>query len=79
MKVESNSEVAIGPWVRKSRRQVYDNPWIEITHKEVITPAGTDGIYGKVHFKRIRSIKDLSVISIHEIQSRDYPFPCYLL
>jgi 8-oxo-dGTP pyrophosphatase MutT (NUDIX family) len=43
--------VAIGPWRRKSRRQVYDNPWISLSHEEVITPGGTDGIYGKIHFK----------------------------
>ncbi|MEE8056883.1 MAG: NUDIX hydrolase [Pseudomonadales bacterium] len=43
--------VAIGPWFRKSQQQVYNNPWIEVTHEEVITPAGTDGIYGKIHVK----------------------------
>ena len=50
---DNNNEptVAIGPWQRKSRRQVYDNPWISVTHEEVITPRGTDGIYGKVHVK----------------------------
>ena len=41
----------VGPWTRKSNRQVYDNPWISVSHQEVITPAGTEGIYGKVHFK----------------------------
>jgi len=51
MNDETNSAVAIGPWVRKHRRKVYDNPWIELTHDEVVTPAGTDGIFGRVHFK----------------------------
>jgi 8-oxo-dGTP pyrophosphatase MutT (NUDIX family) len=41
----------VGPWRRTSRRQVYDNPWITLTHDDVITPGGTEGIYGKVHFK----------------------------
>jgi 8-oxo-dGTP pyrophosphatase MutT (NUDIX family) len=41
----------IGPWQRVSTRDVYDNPWIRIRHEEVITPAGTNGIYGVVHFK----------------------------
>lgn len=29
----------------------YDNPWIQVTHREVINPAGGRGIYGVVHFK----------------------------
>lgn len=41
------------PWKTKSRKTVYENPWIELQHHEVITPAGTDGIYGKVHFKNV--------------------------
>lgn len=42
---------AIGPWRRLDSNTVYDNPWISITHENVITPAGSDGIYGVVHFK----------------------------
>ena len=41
-----------GPWTRVSQKQVYDNPWITVTHEEVVTPGGTDGIYGLVHFKK---------------------------
>lgn len=41
----------IGPWQRLTRDTVYDNPWIAVTHETVKTPAGTDGIYGKIHFK----------------------------
>jgi len=41
------------PWQTLSVEQVYDNPWIEVTHRKVRTPAQTDGIYGKVHFKNI--------------------------
>jgi 8-oxo-dGTP pyrophosphatase MutT (NUDIX family) len=40
-----------GPWQRLSQETVYENPWIEVTHEEVITPGNTDGIYGVVHFK----------------------------
>lgn len=43
--------VAIGPWLRKSQQSVYENPWIKVSHENVVTPAGTEGIYGKVHFK----------------------------
>jgi NTP pyrophosphohydrolases including oxidative damage repair enzymes len=39
------------PWTTLSIKEVYDNPWINITHEEVLTPANTPGIYGKVHFK----------------------------
>ena len=40
-----------GPWTCCARTQVYDNPWITVHHEQVITPGGTDGIYGLVHFK----------------------------
>ena len=43
----------LNPWVKKDSRVVYDNPWINLTEYDVITPAGTEGIYGKVHFKNI--------------------------
>ena len=46
-----STPVAIGPWRRLSAQQVYDNRWISVTHEQVVTPAGTDGIYGVVHFK----------------------------
>ncbi|AWW31617.1 DNA mismatch repair protein MutT [Echinicola strongylocentroti] len=39
------------PWKTKSRRSLYSNPWIELEEHEVVTPAGTDGLYGKVKFK----------------------------
>lgn len=41
----------IGGWQTRSSSCVYDNPWIQVTHDEVFTPAGTEGIYGVVHFK----------------------------
>ncbi len=47
----TEGEAKIGGWREKSRVEVYDNPWISVTHSEVITPAGTDGIYGLIHFK----------------------------
>lgn len=39
------------PWVRRSRRTVYDNPWIQVHHDEVTRPDGSPGIYGVVHFR----------------------------
>ena len=41
----------IGGWKTKTSTVVYENPWIKISHDEVITPKNTDGIYGVVHFK----------------------------
>lgn len=41
----------VGPWKQRSVAVAYENPWIRVEHHEVVTPAGTDGIYGKVCFK----------------------------
>lgn len=41
------------PWTTKNRRTVYDNPWIEVSHREVVNPGGGNGIYGVVHFKNL--------------------------
>lgn len=39
------------PWQKISSREVYDNPWINVRHEEVIKPNGESGIYGVAHFK----------------------------
>jgi 8-oxo-dGTP pyrophosphatase MutT (NUDIX family) len=41
------------PWQTLSAREVYDNPWINVTEYQVINPSGGQGIYGKVHFKNL--------------------------
>jgi 8-oxo-dGTP pyrophosphatase MutT (NUDIX family) len=41
------------PWKIIDSNKIYDNPWISLTHYDVINPAGNPGIYGKVHFKNI--------------------------
>ncbi|MEL6864053.1 MAG: NUDIX hydrolase [Bacteroidota bacterium] len=41
------------PWQTLKVKTVYDNPWISLTHREVLNPAGGAGIYGVVHFKNI--------------------------
>lgn len=43
--------VAIGPWRRLSSDLAYENPWIQVFHERVLTPRGTPGIYGRVHFR----------------------------
>ena len=40
-------------WKTIDRLQVYDNPWIRVEHRNVITPANTPGIYGVVSFKNV--------------------------
>jgi 8-oxo-dGTP pyrophosphatase MutT (NUDIX family) len=42
-----------GPWSVLSKRECYDNPWIRVTHYDVVTPAGGPGMYGTVHFKNL--------------------------
>ncbi|HEX8377435.1 MAG TPA: NUDIX hydrolase [Pedobacter sp.] len=43
----------INPWQTLSAREVYDNPWINVTEYQVINPSGGQGIYGRVHFKNL--------------------------
>jgi len=40
-----------GSWRQLDQQLVYENPWISVTHENVLTPASTAGIYGVVHFK----------------------------
>lgn len=41
------------PWKTLSGKEIYDNPWINVTEYQVINPSGGTGIYGKVHFKNL--------------------------
>jgi 8-oxo-dGTP pyrophosphatase MutT (NUDIX family) len=38
-------------WTQINAKVVYDNPWITVTHEDVIAPSGHAGIYGKIHYK----------------------------
>jgi 8-oxo-dGTP pyrophosphatase MutT (NUDIX family) len=42
-----------GDWTINASEEVYQNPWISVNHHSVITPGGTQGIYGEVHFKNL--------------------------
>ena len=42
-----------GPWRRRSVSERYDNAWIRVEHHEVLTPHGSEGVYGVVHFKNV--------------------------
>jgi len=39
------------PWTKIGSTDIYENPWIKLTEYEVITPGGSNGIYGTLHFK----------------------------
>jgi 8-oxo-dGTP pyrophosphatase MutT (NUDIX family) len=41
------------PWKTLSSKEIYDNPWIQVTEHEVLNPGGGNGIYGKVSFKNL--------------------------
>ena len=41
------------PWQTLSNKKKYENPWISVSHRDVINPAGNKGIYGVVEFKNL--------------------------
>jgi 8-oxo-dGTP pyrophosphatase MutT (NUDIX family) len=47
----SDPIIKVGGWKTKKSDLVYENPWIQVLHEEIVTPQGVDGIYGVVHFK----------------------------
>ncbi|QRR00006.1 NUDIX domain-containing protein [Dyadobacter sandarakinus] len=38
-------------WKTLSAETVYENAWLELSHRDVINPSGNKGIYGLVRFK----------------------------
>ena len=45
------NELNKNPWVCKSSKDIYENPWVKVVEDQVVRPNKTEGIYGKVHFK----------------------------
>jgi ADP-ribose pyrophosphatase len=41
------------PWQNVDQRIVYENPWIRVTHHDVIRPDGQAGVYGVVHYQNL--------------------------
>ena len=41
------------PWTILEKKEVYENPWIQLTEFQVINPNGGKGIYGKIHYKHL--------------------------
>jgi len=50
------------PWKILHQQPVYENPWISLTQFSVVTPSGTPGIYGKIHFKN----KAIGILAIDQ-------------
>lgn len=50
------------PWKTLAKKEVYNNPWINVQEHQVINPGGGEGIYGKVCFKN----KAIGIIPIDE-------------
>ncbi len=40
-------------WITKNSQVTYETPWIQVSHHNVINPAGKPAIYGTVHFKNL--------------------------
>ncbi len=47
------NEHEANPWLTHSIDVVYNNPWIQVSHRIVTNPNGGKGIYGVVHFKNL--------------------------
>jgi 8-oxo-dGTP pyrophosphatase MutT (NUDIX family) len=50
------------PWGRGAVREVYDNPWIRVTHHEATAPTGRPAQYGVVSFKNLA----IAVLPLHD-------------
>ena len=46
-------ENARGNWTILKQKEVYDNPWINVSEYDVINPGGNSSIYGQVHYKNL--------------------------
>ncbi len=81
MKEKSETSVLTGGWQKLSSEEVYENPWIKVTHEKVLTPNNTPGIYGRVHFKN----RAVGVIPIDDqgntwlVKQSRYTLDCYTL
>ena len=49
----ADDDLTTNPWTVKRAEIVYDNPWITVTHNDVLTPKGAPGVYGTVSFKKL--------------------------
>ncbi len=45
------NKIELNPWKILSKKEVYETPWIKVTHHNVTNSSGYNGVYGTVHFK----------------------------
>jgi len=55
------------PWIVKTRKQVYETPWISVFHHDTINPSGNLAIYSTVEFKNL-------AIGIYNPKIKKYKF-----
>jgi 8-oxo-dGTP pyrophosphatase MutT (NUDIX family) len=66
------------PWKTQSSRLVYENPWIRLREDQVITPAGTPGIYGVIEARAatgVVAVDDAGMIQLvgqYRYPTREY-------
>ncbi|MGK9168049.1 NUDIX hydrolase [Inquilinus limosus] len=48
-----NCDRSLNRWTTLKIKPVYENPWIKVDEHDVLTPAGTPGIYGVVTYKNL--------------------------
>jgi ADP-ribose pyrophosphatase len=48
-----NSIHTENPWKTLQSTQVYESPWIHVSHHDVLNPAQKPGTYSVVHFKKL--------------------------
>ena len=79
MNKDDDTQTRKDAWQLKSKTMVYENPWIEVSHHNVVTPTGTEGIYGVVSFKN----HAVGILPIDEkggtwlVRQSRYPHDCY--
>ncbi len=49
----ANGDGGANPWTTLKVKPVYENPWIKVDEHDVLTPAGTPGIYGVITYKNL--------------------------
>jgi 8-oxo-dGTP pyrophosphatase MutT (NUDIX family) len=67
------------PWIDRSQRVVFDNPWISVTEHDTTAPTGAPARYGAVRFKNlaiavlpIHSNGDTVLVGQNRFPARDY-------
>lgn len=67
------------PWQTRQKQIVYESPWIKVEHRDVLNPAGNEGTYSLVHFKRLA----IGILPLDEnnytwiVGQYRYPMQCY--